>query len=199
MKKILKLVQTTLIGGLFFLVPLVLLSIIVVRAFAVIKKLTEPLLKPFSKVGQVGEGVQDVIGVILLLLICLLAGLFSRTKTARRMIASLERGVLQYIPGYMLLKNMAENTAGIDSHDELKVVLIRTDAGWQLGFIVDKVNDSLYVVFAPDAPNTMSGSVVLVEIEHMRFIDITQKEARQCIRKLGLGSGKLFRDKLPVL
>jgi len=45
----------------------------------------------------------------------------------------------------------------------------------------------------------MSGSVVFVEIEHMRFIDITQKEARQCIRKLGLGSGKLFRDKLPVL
>jgi uncharacterized membrane protein len=199
MKKILKIVQTTLIGGLFFLVPLVLLSIIVVRAYAAIQKLIEPLLKPFANVGKVGMILQEVIGVVLLLVICLMAGLFSRTKAAKRMIASLERGVLQYIPGYMLLKNMAENTAGIDSHDELKVVLIRTDAGWQLGFIVDKVNESLYVVFAPDAPNTMSGSVVFVEIEHMRLIDITQKEARQCIRKLGLGSGKLFRDKLPVL
>jgi len=155
--------------------------------------------RPFARAQVAGELLQNVVGIILLLLICLLVGLFAGTKTARKMITYLERGVLQYIPGYMLIKTMAENAVGLDSHDELKVALIRTDSGWQLGFIVDKVNDSLFVVFAPDAPNTMSGSVYYVEIENMRHIDITQKEARQCIRKLGLGSGQLFRDKLPVL
>ena len=199
MKKILKIVQTTLLGGVFFLVPLVLISIIVVKAYAVIQNLSAYLLKPFVNAQAAGELLQDVVGVFLLLLICLLAGLFARTKAARRMMAYLEKGVLQYIPGYMLIKNMAESAAGLDQHEELKVALIRTDAGWQLGFIVDKVNDSLFVVYAPDAPNTMSGSVFYVEIENMRYLDITQKEARQCIRKLGLGSGKLFRDKLPVL
>jgi len=199
MKKILKIVRVTLFGGIFFIVPLVLLGIILVKAFDIINRLTEPLLKPFARAQVAGELLQNVVGIILLLLICLLVGLFAGTKTARKMITYLERGVLQYIPGYMLIKTMAENAVGLDSHDELKVALIRTDSGWQLGFIVDKVNDSLFVVFAPDAPNTMSGSVYYVEIENMRHIDITQKEARQCIRKLGLGSGQLFRDKLPVL
>jgi uncharacterized membrane protein len=199
MKKILTIIRVTLFGGIFFIVPLVLLGIILVKAFDIINKLTEPLLKPFARAQVANELLQNVVGIILLLLICLLAGLFAGTKTARKMITYLERGVLQYIPGYMLIKTMAENAVGLDSHDELKVALIRTDSGWQLGFIVDKVNDSLFVVFAPDAPNTLSGSVYYVEIENMRHIDITQKEARQCIRKLGLGSGQLFRDKLPVL
>ncbi len=199
MKKILKIVQTTILGGIFFLVPLVLISIVVVKAFEVIQKLSAFLLQPFANAQVAGELLQNVVGIFLLLLICLLAGLFAGIKTAKRMIARLEKGVLQYIPGYMLIKNMAESTVGIDDHEELKVVLIRTDAGWQLGFIVDKVNDSLFVVFAPDAPNPMSGSVYYVEIEHMRFLYITQKEARLCLRKLGIGSGNLLRDKLPVL
>ena len=201
MKKLLHLIQTTIIGGIFFLAPLVILIIVVVKAFAIIEKLTDPFLKPFANVRVIGTGLllQEVIGVILLLLICLLAGLFAGTKLARRMINRIERGVMQYIPGYAMIKNMAENAAGVMSQDEMKVALIRTDAGWQLAFIVDKVNESLFVVFAPDAPSTTSGSVYYVEIEHLRHIDITQKQARQCIRKLGFGSAALFKDKLPVL
>ncbi len=199
MKKILKIVQTTLLGGIFFLVPIVLISIIVVRAYAVIRKLTGPLLKPFANAQEASELLQDVVGVFLLLLICLLAGLFAGTKTAKRMITYLEKGVLQYIPGYMLIKNMAENSTGMVSHDEMKVALIRTDAGWQLAYVVEKINDSLFVVFAPDAPSGMSGSVVYAEIEHIRFLEITPKEARRTIQKLGIGSTELLKDKLPAL
>ncbi|HEY6436359.1 MAG TPA: hypothetical protein VIY47_07195, partial [Ignavibacteriaceae bacterium] len=82
MKKILKLVRTTIIGGIFFLGPIVLIGIIVVKAFDVIKKLTEPLLRPFANTQAVGELLQGVVGVILLLLVCLLAGFLAGTKTA---------------------------------------------------------------------------------------------------------------------
>lgn len=199
MKKILKLVQATLIGGIFFLAPIVLISIIVIRAFDIINKLTGPLLKPFVKTQDDGAVLQEVVGVIVLVLICLLAGFFASTKTAKRMITSLEKGVLQYIPGYMLIKNMAEHTTGTVYHDEMKVALVRTDAGWQLAYVVEKINDSLFVVFAPDAPSALSGTVIYAEAEHIRFLEITPKEARQCIHKLGIGSATLFKDKLPVL
>ena len=199
MKKILKIIRTTIIGGLFFLAPLVILSIIIVKAFEVVNRLTAPLVKPFADARIGGELLQNIVDVIVLLLVCLLAGLFASTKFARRIITYLERHILQYIPGYLLFKNMAENTAGIAIHEDMKVALIRTDAGWQLAFLIEKINDSLFVVFAPDAPSGLSGTVIYAEKEHIRFLEITTKEARQSIHKFGIGSAALFKDKLPAL
>ena len=80
---------------------------------------------------------------------------------------------------------MAESAAGVTSQNELKVALIRTDAGWQLAFIVEEVNESMFVVFAPDAPNMISGSVFYVEKENLRHTDITQKRSKTVYTKIG--------------
>lgn len=93
------------------------------------------------------------------------------------------------------MKSMNENIMGFESKQDLKVILVPTDAGWQFAFLIEQINENNFTVFVPDAPNPWSGSVVFVEKKDIREIGITQKEALACIRKLGYGSKELLKNK----
>ena len=112
------------------------------------------------------------------------------------MIHKLENGILSFVPGYSFMKNMNENIMGLESKQDLKVILVPTDAGWQFAFLIEQINENNFTVFIPDAPNPWSGSVVFVEKKDIREIGITQKEALACIRKLGYGTKELLKNKL---
>lgn len=94
------------------------------------------------------------------------------------------------------MKNMNENIMGLESKEDLKVILVPTDAGWQFAFLIEQIDDNNFTVFVPDAPNPWSGSVVFVEKKDIKEIEITQKQALACIRKLGFGSKELLKNKL---
>jgi len=93
------------------------------------------------------------------------------------------------------MKSTNESIMGFESKQDLKVILVPTDAGWQFAFLIEQINENNFTVFIPDAPNPWSGSVVLVEKKDIREIEITQKEALACIRKLGYGSKELLKNK----
>jgi uncharacterized membrane protein len=84
---------------------------------------------------------------------------------------------------------------GFESDQDLKVILVPTDAGLQFAFLIEKIDESKFAVFIPDAPNLWSGSVVFVEKKDITEVGISQKEALACIRKLGYGSAALLKNK----
>jgi uncharacterized membrane protein len=84
----------------------------------------------------------------------------------------------------------------LESNEDLKVILVPTDAGLQFAFLVEEITENKFAVFIPDAPNPWSGSVCFVEKKDITEIDVSQKEAIACIRKLGYGSKELLKNKL---
>jgi uncharacterized membrane protein len=74
----------------------------------------------------------------------------------------------------------------------LEVVLAKIDDGWSLSYLIEKVDDDLYTVFVPGAPNPWSGSVYHVGEKQIVKTDITQKEAMTCLRQLGIGSAAVL-------
>ncbi|WET04821.1 DUF502 domain-containing protein [Flavobacterium sp. YJ01] len=196
MKSIFKIIKATFLGGILFLAPLVVLLVILEKGYGIIQKVTLPLVNNLPKVKVLGLALQELIGILIIIVICFLAGLLARTAKAKELIQKLEDGILSFVPGYSFMKSMNENIIGIESKEDLKVILVPTDAGWQFAFLIEQIDDNNFTVFVPDAPNPWSGSVVFVEKKDIKEIDMTQKQALACIRKLGFGSKELLKNKL---
>lgn len=196
MKSILKIIKATFLGGILFLAPLVVLLIILEKGYVIIQKVTLPLVNHLPRVHVLGIALQELAGIIIIIFICFVAGLLSKTAFATRLVQKLEDGILSFVPGYSFMKKMNENMMGIESKEDLKVVLVPTDAGWQFAFLIEQINKNNFTVFIPDAPNPWSGSVCFVEKKDIKEIEITQKQALACIRKLGYGTKELLKNKL---
>jgi uncharacterized membrane protein len=196
MKSVLKIIKATFLGGILFLVPLVVLLIVLEKGYGLVQKVTLPLVSNLPKISVLGLAIQEFIGILIIILICFAAGLLARTAAAEKVVQKLEDGILSFVPGYSFMKSMNENILGLESKDDLKVILVPTDAGLQFAFLIEPVSDDKFTVFIPDAPNPWSGSVVFVDKKDITEIDITQKQALACIRKLGYGSEELLKNKL---
>lgn len=196
MKSILKIIKATFLGGILFLAPLILLLVLLEKGFNIIQKITNPIINHFPKVKILGLAIEEVVAIFIIAFICFTAGLISKTDYAQKLIRKLEDGILGFVPGYSFMKSMNESIMGFESNQDLKVILVPTDAGLQFAFLIEQINENNFSVFIPNAPNPWSGNVVFVKKEDITEVDMTQKQALACIRKLGFGSKELLKNKL---
>jgi len=83
MKSIFTIIKATFLGGILFLVPLVILLIILEKGYGIIQKITLPLVNNLPRVHVLGIALQELIGILIIILICFAAGLLARTARAK--------------------------------------------------------------------------------------------------------------------
>jgi len=134
--------------------------------------------------------------LVVLLLICYLAGLLASTMPAKKIISWIEDSVLANIPGYTFMKKAGENLMGFDTEKSYPVILVSIEEAWQIGFLIERVDESHIAVYVPGAPSPWSGSMYFMPNERIKEIDITYKEALNIIKNIGAGSSKRLTGKL---
>jgi uncharacterized membrane protein len=183
------------VGGILFLVPIALLVIILGKVVTALQKILSPILKSFPDIVVAGFPVlHRLAALLILMLICFVAGLLARTQAAHRSINWLEHSILGYVPGYKFINTMVKNMTGLEEK-EMDIVLARVDDGWQLSFLIEQINNDMYTVFVPDVPNPWSGSVYHLEKDKIIWTNITKKQALGCLRQLGFGSAEILKDR----
>jgi uncharacterized membrane protein len=75
----------------------------------------------------------------------------------------------------------------------LRPALLNIDGGWQLGYLLEPLENDWITVFLPQAPTPMSGNVMYLPVERVRPLAITMGQAVSIIRRLGVGSGDALR------
>ncbi len=187
-------IRTTVLGGLLF--PIVFIVAIIGKALEISNKISARLtgLLAIDSIG--GLAVVELLALVILVLICFLAGLAARTAVARRFLQSLEMNVLGKIPAYTLLKAKAESALRPEDMGNMSPVLGRFDDSWQLGFEIERIGDGKVVVFLPGAPDPWSGSVCVMTEDRITPLDLTVKSAADIMKRLGKGSTGALRDPL---
>jgi uncharacterized membrane protein len=99
MKRILQFLRTTLVGGLLFLVPIIVLVVILGKALAIAHKLVDPLAERLPVHSAIGLRTPMLLAVAIIVLFCFLAGGLARTALAKKLVRSLETAVLADVPG----------------------------------------------------------------------------------------------------
>jgi uncharacterized membrane protein len=183
-------IKTTIIGGLVFLVPVVIVVAVVGKALKIILQVGKPLgtLIPIDYIG--GIAVANFLALLAIALLCFVAGVIARSASARKMYSALDSALLA-IPGYAFVKGFTDS---IDNREEaaksLLPVIVQFDDNAQIGFEVERSEVGNVVVYLPGAPNPWSGSAVCFSEDRVRRLDITVPQAIQHIRALGRGSAE---------
>jgi uncharacterized membrane protein len=184
--------KVTILGGLIFLVPAVLIIAVLQRAMQLAKRLATPIAALFPEGSVAGIAIATILAALILLLIAFAAGLLARTSIGRRLTHWFEASVLGAIPQYRMVKSMAEGLAQVETGAGMQPVLLRTDEGWQLGYRIEEMAGGWVAVFLPAAPTPMSGNVMYVTADRVLPLAISMAEAMRIVKRIGIGSGAAF-------
>jgi uncharacterized membrane protein len=186
MKSIFQFIRTTLSGGILFLLPIVLILVLFNKAHLIMVKLSAPLsaLLPDRILGFDGS---RILALVLLLLICFIAGLLIRSPRLKKQIGKLEENLLVYIPGYIMLKSIAADTMGESDENNLKPIIVKDGDCFKIGFLIEEKN-GWSTVFIADAPRHDSGEVLIFPSELVRQIPLPSNKIAQSLKNYGKGA-----------
>jgi len=184
--------KTTIIGATSFLLPAALILFILSYALRLVKRLAAPISHSL-KLDQLGDlagiGAATVLSILVLVLISFVAGIVVRTAIGGRLTRWSETSLLGRLPHYQLIKSMAEGLAHIESASGLKPALVSIEDGWQIGYLLEQLENDWVAVFLPQAPTPMSGNIMYFPANRMRPLGITMVQAMSIVKAIGIGSG----------
>jgi uncharacterized membrane protein len=194
----LRLIRTTIIGGILFLVPIAILVAAIGKGLEVTGALAKPLVHvlPVDMIG--GFAVAQVLAIVLLLLICFVAGLIARAAIARKLVDALEANVLAKLPAYALLKTKTQSMLSPEDIEGMSVVVVRFDDAWQIGFEIERIEGGKVALFLPGSPDPWSGAVCVMEEDRVTPLDLPVATVAGIARRLGRGANEALRDRLPT-
>jgi uncharacterized membrane protein len=197
MKAISHFLRITVLGGVLFLTPIVVLVFILDKAFDFARRALKPVTAIIPDRLVSGAPTEAILAIVLIALLCFLAGLFARTRPAQRIVAELESSVLSKVPAYDYLKQAGASVMGLGEIADHPVVLARLGGAWRIGVQTDVVGGGLVAVFVPNSPNPMSGSVFLVAADNVRAASVPLAAAIGCLRRCGAGSEAFLSELAP--
>lgn len=186
-------IKTTLIGGLLFLIPFVILIAVLGKAIKTMIFVVRPIeeMIPLETIG--GIAVIHILSFLFVILLCFLAGLMARSSSGKRSFNWLDSKLIMLIPGYSFVKSFAGTMEKDESKKVMIPVLAKLDDQTLLGFEVERLSDGQVVVFLPGSPDTTSGTVAYMTEDRIERVDIDFAQTFKILKTLGRGSEKLTK------
>lgn len=182
--------RATLAGGVLFLLPLILIIFLLSKAVKVAERLSQPVVNAIGYKSIGGVALGTIIAIAGLLLLSFLAGLLARTRIGQATYSTLENSILGVLPQWRIARGLV---ASLDSEraSEIEVVLVPTDAGWCLGFVLEKPPGKWWTVFIPGAPQWTSGQLSYAHSDQVHPTDMSATQAILLLRRCGAGSASI--------
>jgi uncharacterized membrane protein len=194
MSTIWKYLRTTLVGGLLFLLPAVIIVVVAQKAFQLAMKVLQPLVAALPEELAIGTLAPYITVILALVLVCFVAGLVARSATGSRFSHTVENLILGKLPGYTFIRSMFAGTSPVDT--PVEVALVEMEGMFVIAFVMERLTNGFVTVFIPSAPTPHAGAVYFARAEQLRVINIGLAEAMHFISKLGLGAGKALEKSL---
>jgi uncharacterized membrane protein len=187
-----KLLITTALGGVMFLIPLVIVVAVIGKAYSIMKMLAEPLQRFLPIESIAGIGAVEILAIILMFLFSLAVGLLAKGKRAKAIYAKLDGVILELVPGYAWTKSVVHNLAGAGDAAEFLPVLVRLDDQTQIAFELERAANGQVVVFLPGAPDAKSGTLAYVDAERVESANATFLEINRSLKLMGHGAARFL-------
>jgi uncharacterized membrane protein len=190
MKALSEFLKSVIVGGLLVVVPVYFSVLLLAKAMAGLIKLFAPItaLMPESL-----QGLRGPIAVLAVLLLCFVTGLALRTRLGRRLFRGFERGVLEKIPGFGVLRGVMRRIGGESEDAMFQPVLVEIEDALTPAFIVEELDDGRCVVLVPSVPTPAAGALYIMTRDRIHWVDAPVTEAVAVITRWGAGTGKLVK------
>lgn len=186
----LKPVQTTITGGIIFMIPLLVIFYVMGKLVGVVSKIVQPIADMTGLTSIGGVAVVTLMTIVVIVGIAYLCGIIAKTEAGQSFIKWIENGVVTLIPAFNVVEGFAKSLGPEGAN--ILVVLVPTDAGWATGLVFEPPQGEWYAVFLPGSPEWTSGSVSYAHVSDVRIVDVTVANLAMIMRRRGVGSEPLL-------
>jgi uncharacterized membrane protein len=182
--------KKTILGGVIFLIPFVVLLAIAGKAYALMERFAAPIAQAIGieRIGAVA--MINIVTVLAIVAVCYIAGLLATSNAGMRVYRRIDERMLDIFPRYGFAKSIS---AGVQNEQvsAMKVVLVGFDDQSQVGFEVER-SDERVVVFLPGSPDPWSGVVSVVASDRVTPLQVDFTTAVRAMRLAGRGTLKML-------
>ena len=189
MRTIAEFMKTTIIGGIIIVLPVYIAVLLILKALQGLLAAVKPITAAIP--GSVEF--EEILAILVLAVICFIAGLIVRTRAGLRAKNAIERRVLQRLPGYTLLRGLAGRVTGQADEPSFAPALAEIEEALVPALIVEKLEDGSYTVLVPSVPTPMAGAIYILPPERVHPVDVPFTVALKVFSKWGTGAGEFVR------
>lgn len=185
--------KTTLFGGLFILLPLLLFMLLMDELLDVVVALATPIADLFPEDAFEPLDEPLVTGVGLIFVFSLLLGLLARLEPMRRFGLWLEEQTIGRLPLYQAVKSVTSGFASMEEDGRCKPALLTgPNSERDLVFLVEELADGQVVVMLPRAPTPLTGTIKVVPAAQVQTLHVSLGDFTAVISHWGVGTRELI-------
>jgi uncharacterized membrane protein len=194
MRTFIEFLKTTIIGGLFVLLPVVAVLLLISLAVATVVKALTPLMEILPIKGVGGLAVTSLAAILLLLVFCFLTGLLVQMRIGRLGKEWVERWLLERLPGYIMFKNLSRRIAGKEGIEFAPGLMdLYGSEARAVGFIVEEHENGTFTIFIPLSPMATVGQVFILPGSQVQKLDVKFVDVVSSLTQWGMESKKFFQ------
>ncbi|MEB2782417.1 DUF502 domain-containing protein [Algoriphagus sp. C2-6-M1] len=184
----------SLIQGFLILLPLTIILILLSIVFNFIFGIVAPLSAALEPSSEDPHWLINILSLAILCVFIFLIGLLVRNKVGNVYFKSFERKYLTRIPMYNLIHQTVYQFVGLKKLPFSEVVLLDPfrSGTMMTGFITDQIDEKLYTIFVPTAPNPTNGNIYHVPKELITFLSVSTQDAMRTVMGMGTGTAKML-------
>ena len=196
MKNLLIFLKTTILGGLFVLLPVILIYLALSETLEVLELIAAPIADLFFP-GHFDDAEFTIpIALALLIGLSFILGLIMLSNTGRRVNDWIERIILGRIPGYNAIKNLITGFASSQQESSFKPALLKSsDGGKEFVYIVEDHGDGNCTIMQPWTPTPFAGSIKIVAKDRVEPLNISMGKLTEVLSQWGVGSKDILSEK----
>jgi uncharacterized membrane protein len=180
-------VTSTVVGGLFIVVPVYLAVVLLLKGM----KSVGGLVRPIAVLIPDWLPAERLLSLVLVLALCFLVGMAVRTRSGRAVRERMEMVFFERLPGYGLLRSLTQRLAGDSEEGTWQPALVDIEDALVPAFIIEELDDGRFTVFVPSVPTPLAGAVYVLHRERVHLLDIPFTQAIRSVSRWGAGSKDL--------
>lgn len=205
--------RATAIGGIFFLLPLIVICVLVGQVAGVVYSVAvaiQPNIPAWVPLNEpTGITLIITVAVLLIVLACFVAGLLASQTLAQRFIKWVEKYLLMLFPRYAIFKEQLSGNIGGDvnknaiipvavaMHDHIRLAFEVQRATPELIGDAKVANAAIVTVYVPGSPDPWSGQVIHVRADQVTPLNVPVPDVIGAFEKLGVDSQQLLAGVRP--
>jgi uncharacterized membrane protein len=198
MKRVLGYLKSTVLAGVFFVLPFFFIVYILTEAVDILLAVATPVAEklPFDFAG---ENEAKVIAVLILVLASFLIGMVVQTRTGSSAGSWLESRILNRVPGFSLFRTLSGQVAGTEEEQsQFAPAVLRTGPDTlTLAYIIEQHDNDYSTMLIPISPGGTTGRLEYVPSHRVTKLNVSLAKVFTCINNYGIGSGPIFKSHTP--
>ena len=196
MKKITEFLKTTILGGLFVLLPVILVYLALSEVLDVLVAMATPIADLFFPGHFEESEFVVIIAIALLISLSFILGLIMLSDTGRRFGDWIERIILDKVPGYNAIKSLTKGFASSEDDSTFKPALLKSaDGEKEFVYIVENVDDNNLAILVPWSPTPFAGSIKIIPKVRVEPLAVNMGKLTEVLSHWGVGSKDILSEK----